>query len=165
MLNKSLTFLFGRKNKKKYHLYSYCYWVSDIVIKCSLHLTVCRSNIAKKTYSRLNTKIGLIYHLGRIPLRQKDWLININTVTWTQPNDNKPLLNGIKFYGLSALKGVWWSVMPTYGEEFLSKTVTVIEFHYNFHCLFFVLKSDKYKLLDLHRLKLIPFNFLVLSNF
>ena len=53
------------------------------------------------------------------------------------------------------------SVMHTYGEEFLSETVTVIEFHYNFHCLF-VLKSDKYKLLDLHRLKLI---FLVLSNF
>ena len=56
------------------------------------------------------------------------------------------------------------SVMHTYGEEFLSETVTVIEFHYNFHCLF-VLKSDKYKLLDLHRLKLIYFNFLVLSNF
>ena len=52
-------------------------------------------------------------------------------------------------------------VMHTYGEEFLSETVTVIEFHYNFHCLF-VLKSDKYNLLDLHRLKLI---FLVLSNF
>ena len=56
------------------------------------------------------------------------------------------------------------SVMHTYGEEFLSKTVTVIEFRYNFHCLF-VLKSDKYKLLDLHKLKLIHFNFLVLSNF
>ena len=54
--------------------------------------------------------------------------------------------------------------MHTYGEEFLSKTVTVIEFHYNFH-IFFVLKSDKYKLLDLHSLKLINSNFLVLSNF
>ena len=54
--------------------------------------------------------------------------------------------------------------MHTYEEEFLSKIVTVIEFHYNFHCLF-VIKSDKYKLLDLHRLKLIHFNFLVLSNF
>ena len=54
--------------------------------------------------------------------------------------------------------------MHTYGEEFLSKTVTVIEFHYNFHILF-VLKSDKYKRLDLHRLKLINSNFLVLSNF
>ena len=52
----------------------------------------------------------------------------------------------------------------TYGEEFLSKTVTVMEFHYNFHCLF-VLKSDEYKRLDLHRLKLIHFNFLVLRNF
>ena len=56
------------------------------------------------------------------------------------------------------------SVMHTYGEEFLSQTVTVIEFHYNFHGLF-VLKSDKYKLLDLRRLRLIYFNFLVLSNF
>ena len=55
-------------------------------------------------------------------------------------------------------------MIHTCGEEFLSKTVTVIEFHYNFHCLF-VLKSDKYKLLDLHRLKLIQFNFLVLSTF
>ena len=54
--------------------------------------------------------------------------------------------------------------MHTYGEEFLSKTVTVIEFHYNIQILF-VLKSDKYKLLDLHRLKLINSNFLVLSNF
>ena len=54
--------------------------------------------------------------------------------------------------------------MHTYGEEFLSKTVTVIEFHYNFHSLF-VLKSDKYKLLDLQRLKLINSKFLVLSNF
>ena len=26
----------------------------------------------------LNTKIGLIYNLGRIPLRRKDWLTNIN---------------------------------------------------------------------------------------
>ena len=55
-------------------------------------------------------------------------------------------------------------MIHTYEEEFLSKIVTVIEFHYNFHCLF-VIKSDKYKLLDLHRLKLIHFNFLVLSNF
>ena len=54
--------------------------------------------------------------------------------------------------------------MHTYGEEFLSKTLTLIEFYYNFYCLF-VLKSDKYKLLDLHRLKLIHFNFVVLSNF
>ena len=54
--------------------------------------------------------------------------------------------------------------MHTYGEEFLSKTVTVIEFHYNIQILF-LLKSDKYKLLDLHRLKLINSNFLVLSNF
>ena len=54
--------------------------------------------------------------------------------------------------------------MHTYGEEFLSKIVNMIEFHYNFYCLF-VLKSDKYKLLDLHRLKLINFNCLVLSNF
>ena len=54
--------------------------------------------------------------------------------------------------------------MHTYEEEFLSKIVTAIEFHYNFHSLF-VIKSDKYKLLDLHRLKLIHFNFLVLSNF
>ena len=50
------------------------------------------------------------------------------------------------------------SLMHTYGEEFLSKTVTVIEFRYNFHSLF-VLKSDEYKRLDLHRLKLIHFNF------
>ena len=50
-----------------------------------------------------------------------------------QANDKKPLLNDIKFYGLLALKEVWWrSVMHTYGEEFVSKTVTVIEFHYNF---------------------------------
>ena len=54
--------------------------------------------------------------------------------------------------------------MHTYGEEFFSKTVTVIEFHYNFHILF-VLKSGKYKLLDLHRLKLINSNFLFLTNF
>ena len=54
--------------------------------------------------------------------------------------------------------------MHTYGEEFLSKTLTVIEFYYNFYCLF-VLKSDEYKLLNLHRLKLIHFNFLVLSIF
>ena len=54
--------------------------------------------------------------------------------------------------------------MHTYGEEFLSNAATVVEFRYNFHCLF-VLKSDKYKLLDLYRLKLNHFNFLVLSNF
>ena len=54
--------------------------------------------------------------------------------------------------------------MHTYGEEFLSKTLTVIEFYYNFYCLL-VLKLDKYKLLELHRLKLIHFNILVLSNF
>ena len=54
--------------------------------------------------------------------------------------------------------------MHTYGEEFFSKTVTVIEVQYNFHILF-VLKSGKYKLLDLHRLKLINSNFLVLTNF
>ena len=52
------------------------------------------------------------------------------------------------------------SLMRTYGEEFLSKTLNVIEFYYNFYCLF-VLKSDKYKLLVLHRLKLIPFQFFV----
>ena len=51
--------------------------------------------------------------------------------------------------------------MHTYGEEFLSEIVTVIEFHYNFHCLF-VLKSDKYKLMDWHRLKLINFSVLVI---
>ena len=50
--------------------------------------------------------------------------------------------------------------MHTYGEEFLSKILNVIEFYYNFYCLF-VLKSDKYKLLVLHRLKLIPFQFFV----
>ena len=55
-------------------------------------------------------------------------------------------------------------MMHTYGEEFLSKTLTVIEFYYNFYCLF-VLKSDECKLLNLHRLKLIHFNFLVLSIF
>ena len=54
--------------------------------------------------------------------------------------------------------------MHPYGEEFLSKTLTVIVFYYNFYCLF-VLKSDKCKLLDLHRLKLIHLNFLVVSNF
>ena len=73
----------------------------------------------------------------------------------------KPLLNDIKFYGPLALKGVWWgSLMHTYGEEFLSKTLTVIGIYYNFYCLF-VLKSDEYKLLDLHRLKLIHFIFWV----
>ena len=102
------------KTKKKCNLYSYCYWVSDIMIKCSLHVTVCRSNIAKKTYSRLNTKIGLICHLGRILLRRKDWPININTVAWMQPNDKKPLLNDIKFYGPLALKGVWWGVIDAH---------------------------------------------------
>ena len=40
--------------------------------------------------------------------------------------------------------------MHMYGEELLSKTLTVIEFYYNFYCLV-VLKSDEYKLLDLHR--------------
>ena len=48
----------------------------------------------------------------------------------------KPLLNDIKFYGPLALKGVWWgSLMHTYGEEFLSKTLTVIGIYYNFYCL------------------------------
>ena len=50
--------------------------------------------------------------------------------------------------------------MHTYGEEFLSKTLAVIGIYYNFYCLF-VLKSDEYKLLDLHRLKLIHFIFWV----
>ena len=60
-----------------------------------------------------------------------------------QLNDKKPLLNDIKFYGPLALKGVWWgSLMHTYGKEFLSKTLTVIEFYFNFYCLL-DLKSDK----------------------
>ena len=60
-----------------------------------------------------------------------------------QPNDNKPLLNGIKFYGLSALKGVWWGVSDAHvwGRiPFQAKTVTVIEFHYNFHSFCFKIR-------------------------
>ena len=61
MINKLLTFqgLFARK-KKKYNL-QLGYWTSDIEIKGSLHviITVCRSDFAKKTYSKL--QIGLIY--------------------------------------------------------------------------------------------------------
>ena len=72
MLNELSTFLFGRKKIYITCTVTVTEYHEDIVIKCSLHVTVCRSNIAKKTYSRLNTKIGLIYHLGRITLRQKD---------------------------------------------------------------------------------------------
>ena len=31
-----------------------------------------------------------------------------------QPNDNRPLLDGIKFYGPLALKRVWWGVIDAH---------------------------------------------------
>ena len=65
---------------------------------------------------------------------------------------NRPLLNGIKFYGLLALREVWWGVSDAH--------VWVRIPFQDCYC-------DRISLefLDLHSLKLIHFNFLALSNF
>lgn len=67
--------------------------------------------------------------------------------------------------GYWLLKGVWWggggAVMHTYGLEFFSKTINVIEFDLYFSLFF---KSVKYKFLDLHGLKLIRCKFRLFSN-
>ena len=70
--------------------------------------------------------------------------------------------------GYQLLKRVWWgrvgggfSDAHLWGNNsFLTITVSEIDLQFSF----FVLKSVKYKFLDLHRLKLIHFNFVVLSN-
>ena len=80
MLNKLSTFPgLSAKKKKKSIAYSKGYWVSDIMmydLKGSLQGSACLSDLQRKHI--LNTKIGLISHIRRIPLRRKDWPVNIN---------------------------------------------------------------------------------------
>ena len=51
-------------------------WCTCIYLKGNLHVTVCQSDFAKKTYSKHKNRPNLPF--GRIPLRRKDSLININ---------------------------------------------------------------------------------------
>ena len=76
MLNKLSTFL-GLSAQST--TYTKGYRVSDIMmydLKGSLQGSVCLSDLQRKHI--LNTKIDLICHIRRIPLRRKDWPININ---------------------------------------------------------------------------------------
>ena len=73
MLNKLSTFLGLSAKETKSTTYTNGYRVSDIMmydLKGSLQGSVCLSDLQRKHI--LNTKIGLICHIRRIPLRRKD---------------------------------------------------------------------------------------------
>ena len=70
MLSKLSTFLglFGRRNKNYYFTVKVTdYWLN---LKGSLHITVCRSDFAKKTYPKHKNWPNV--PLGRITFRRKD---------------------------------------------------------------------------------------------
>ena len=77
MLNKLWTFLGLSAKETKIITYTKGYRVSDMMYNLKgLHESVFGAILQRKHI--LSTKIGLIYHIGRIPLRRKDWPMNIN---------------------------------------------------------------------------------------